>query len=184
MLLGECAALAAWIVFNNTFFPFYIYIISGVFFFLTELFNILAFLTEPGIIPRNHPDFIKKENNNKEEMKIQIDVNKNDNIDILSQNSNNNINRKISENISKNNLNDQNLNINELNKNNFISNSNDNNTEIKPNIFTKRECSTCHIIRPPGASHCSTCDNCVLNFDNKTVKQYYTLTGIGRKNYF
>ena len=26
--------------------------------------------------------------------------------------------------------------------------------------------------------------NCVLNFDNKTVKQYYTLTGIGRKNYF
>lgn len=26
--------------------------------------------------------------------------------------------------------------------------------------------------------------NCVLNFDNKTVKQYYTLTGIGRSNYF
>ena len=38
--------------------------------------------------------------------------------------------------------------------------------EMKPRIFTERECTTCHIMRPPGASHCGTCDNCVLNFDH------------------
>lgn len=36
----------------------------------------------------------------------------------------------------------------------------------KPRVFTRRKCPTCNIIRPPGASHCSLCDNCVIDFDH------------------
>jgi len=39
-----------------------------------------------------------------------------------------------------------------------------------PTIFTKRNCRTCKIIRPPLASHCSKCNNCVLNFDQYDKK--------------
>lgn len=34
-----------------------------------------------------------------------------------------------------------------------------------PSIYTSRKCTTCNIIKPPKASHCGVCDNCVLNFD-------------------
>ena len=181
MIILEISELIAFILFNNSFFPFYIYIIVGVLLLLNLIFYIITFLTEPGIIPRNHPDFIKKESieNNIENKDIkEIKVNKEINNDNLSQNNNlfdNNIN-------SKNNLIVNGNNDNEelgINNNKKVSNNNqDENT--KPRIFTERECSTCKIIRPPGASHCSTCNNCVLNFDHHCV---FISSCVGKRNH-
>ena len=160
MTFGECVTIALWIIFNGSYFPWYIYLIGGVLYLITETFYLMAFLTEPGIIPRNHPDYIKKANGEEE-------INLNENKDI-----NNNIN-EIKQNPNPNNIaiisikKDENVNnqIPNYAENININGSKDN-QEIKPRIFTERECTTCHIIRPPGASHCSTCNNCVLNFDH------------------
>ena len=157
MLIGEFLLFSAWIVFNNTFFPFYIYIIGGFFFLLNVIFYLLSFLTEPGIIPRNHPDYT---------------INRNDKIE---NNNNKNISQKnvINGNANKTKLESTNI-------NNNIDNNINNNKEQKPNIFTNRKCSTCKIIRPSGASHCSLCDNCVLNFDHHCD---YISNCVGKRNH-
>jgi palmitoyltransferase ZDHHC9/14/18 len=49
-----------------------------------------------------------------------------------------------------------------------------------PSIFTERTCVTCKIIRPSGASHCSSCDNCVLDFDHHCV---FITNCVGKRNH-
>ena len=80
---------------------------------VVEYYLILAYITEPGIIPRKCPEYAIKELEQSEE--------------------------------------------NENNKEEDDEN---------PSIYTKRKCPTCQIIRPPGASHCKLCNNCVLDFDH------------------
>ena len=36
----------------------------------------------------------------------------------------------------------------------------------KDNLYIRRYCHTCKIVRPPGASHCPACDYCVKGFDH------------------
>lgn len=35
----------------------------------------------------------------------------------------------------------------------------------QPSIYTYRECKTCQLMKPPLASHCKFCNNCVKHFD-------------------
>ena len=123
-----------WIYAMGNFYPKILYIILHILFFLTQFYMLISFLVEPGIIPRNCPDFLNKKNdNNNDESSNKIEIN------------------------------------NEVK-----------NKKVIPRIFTERKCSTCKIIRPPGASHCSICDNCVLDFDHHCV---FISNCVGKRNH-
>ena len=51
---------ASWVASNNYFYNKIIYIIGFIPFILTQIFFLLCFFTEPGIIPRNDPNFLEK----------------------------------------------------------------------------------------------------------------------------
>lgn len=103
-----------------------VYYVLYIFFFLTEYFMFVSFLIEPGIIPRNSPEFMIDENKNK------------------------------------------------------LNESEEKNGKVLPRIFTKRICETCKIVRPPGASHCNQCDNCVMDFDHHCI---FISNCVGRRNH-
>ena len=120
----------------GNFYPKIIYFILHILFFLTQYFIFLSFLVEPGIIPRNCPDFLEKKNDNNE---------------------------------------DGDKNSNKIEVKNEVKNK-----EAIPRIFTERKCSTCKIIRPPGASHCRICDNCIMDFDHHCI---FISNCVGKRNH-
>jgi hypothetical protein len=114
---------ALWLHYYGSFYSIYTHIYCGVYFFFMEFFMILTYLTEPGIIPRNHPDYLESKAKN-EDKKEELDT--------------------------------------------------------IPRIFTERKCETCNIFRPPKASHCKTCDNCVIDFDHHCT---FVSNCIGKRNH-
>ena len=156
--IGMILTFLGWILSNNYFYSIYIYIFGSIFFVVTQIFFLLCFFTEPGIIPRNDPNYQeKKEEINK--MKINI---KKDDIDKS--------NREL----------DKNLNNNEYIKNEIEQVRNENDENSIPKIYTERKCKTCNIIRPPCCSHCRCCDNCVQDFDHHC---FYISNCIGKRNH-
>ena len=156
--LGMLLTFIGWILSNNNFYNIYIYILGSIIFCLTQIFFLLCFFTEPGIIPRNDPNFQEK---NENIAKIEINLNNDD--------------------INKSNLAFGKNNNNENNNKNEIEKSKNKNEEITiPKIFTERKCKTCNIIRPPCCSHCRYCDNCVEDFDHHC---FYISNCIGKRNH-
>ena len=157
--LGMLLTFIGWILSNNNFYNIYIYILGSIIFCLTQIFFLLCFFIEPGIIPRNDPNFQEK---NENIAKIEINLN-NDDIN------------KSNLAFGKNNNNNENNNKNEVDKN-----KNENEEITIPKIFTERKCKTCNIIRPPCCSHCRYCDNCVEDFDHHC---FYISNCIGKRNH-
>ena len=96
IFFGIILTFAGWIISNNYFYPIYIYLIGTILFLSTVIFFLLCFFTEPGIIPRNHPNFQEKKEKNEIDLKNKISINNNIKIksdDLIdnSLNSNNNI---------------------------------------------------------------------------------------------
>ena len=137
ILFGIILTYIGWILSNNYFYPIYFYFIGTILFLSTIIFFLLSFFTEPGIIPRFHPDFQEKEE-------------KDEKIIINNLGNDNKVNYAVDKSISSN----DNI-INKENKQNQI-----------PTIYTERVCKTCNIIRPPLSSHCRICDNCVQDYDH------------------
>ena len=126
IMISIAVSWSFWVYFLGNFYSVYIYIYCSLYLIATEYYILLCYITEPGIIPKNHPNFLKsqkKEEDNKMDEK---------------------------------------------------------NKETIPRIYTERKCSTCNIFRPPGASHCRECDNCVLDFDHHCL---FVSNCIGKRNH-
>ena len=171
---GMVLTFAGWVLTNNSFYPIYIYIIGGIPFLLSQIFFILCFFVEPGIIPRNDPNYLE----GKENIENNKDLKK-EGINNIGFESNPNENDKD----NKNNNNDKNYIMGkDITQEKEINSKNDDQKIpiVIPKIFTERKCETCGIIRPPTASHCRYCDNCVLNFDHHC---FYISNCVGKRNH-
>ena len=59
--LAMFSTVLIWVVSNGSFFLIPTYVIGVTLYLLTAYYMLLCFTTEPGIIPRNHPDYSSKE---------------------------------------------------------------------------------------------------------------------------
>ena len=168
-IVGISLTWFGWVFTCGNFYSTKLYIICGIAYFLTLFFMILCFFIEPGIIPRKCPEFSKiSEKNTK---------NENEN-EILKNNIKENDKEKENNNKEEEEINEYNNKIKDIEDKNNKKEAN--NEEIIPRIFTERKCITCDIIRPPGASHCRICDNCVQGFDHHC---YYISNCVGKRNH-
>ena len=147
---------ASWVASNNYFYNKIIYIIGFIPFILTQIFFLLCFFTEPGIIPRNDPNFLEKTD--------KIENN-------LLNDTGVNLHKELNSNINKNNINNNKSEKEEIQIKEKI---------VIPRIFTERKCETCGIYRPPRSSHCHFCDNCVQDFDHHC---FYISNCVGKRNH-
>jgi hypothetical protein len=154
-IIGIFLTWFGWVISNGDFYSKKLYIFCGISFFFTIYFMVVSFLVEPGIIPRKCPEFTKEIEDNK---------------------TNDEKNEDTSDEKDKNKK-EENMNESE---NEVKKDKTDEKKEITPKIFKERKCSTCDIIRPPGASHCRICDNCVLGFDHHC---YYISNCVGKRNH-
>jgi hypothetical protein len=195
-----------WIIILRKFHSIIYFIIVTIFFIIMFLNYWICFLKEPGIIPRNSSKFsiIKKEEEKKKTIPNQ---NKGKNItEIKKTETQENSIEKIFDkenkktiyifpfmDETKNNNNDSLIFVKEdtiptisnIIKENTISekikttSSNELINNI-PLIFLQKPCSTCNIMRPPKASHCKICDNCILELDHHC---FYISNCVGLRNH-
>ena len=195
-----------WIIILRKFHSLLYFIIVIIFFIIMFLNYWISFLKEPGIIPRNSSKFsiIKKEEEKKKTIPNQ---NKGKNItEIKKTETQENSIEKIFDkenkktiyifpfmDETKNNNNDSLIfvkddtipTISNIIKDNTISekikttSSNELINNI-PLIYIKKPCPTCNIMRPPKASHCKICDNCILELDHHC---FYISNCVGLRNH-
>ena len=137
-----------WIISNNYYFPYIIYLIQLIFYFLTIYYMFICFFKDPGIIPRYNPNFQIKEEEINEMLKNEKEENE-------KAEKEENENKDNKENKEETKLKTEN------------NNNKDEKEKLKlPSILKERKCVTCHIIKPPKTSHCRFCDNCIQGLDH------------------
>ena len=150
--LGMFIVEFGWIITNNFYFPYQIYLIQLIFYFLTIYYMFICFFKDPGIIPRYNPNFQIKEEEINEMIKKEKEENEKEEKDQKEENDNKE---------NKENKEETKLNIQENN------NNKEEKSKLKlPSILQERKCETCHIIKPPKTSHCRFCDNCIQGLDH------------------